>query len=186
MQHLKEHKILVDLQILVNEESTEYNRIINPKWGVGYQLVPPHIHRIITAELAIRTLKAHVLSTVAGIAPTSPKNLWDLIPPQTELTLNLVRQSTLNPKILAWEYFQGPFDYKATPLRTLGYPVMIHRKTSNRKSWDFRGEDGWSIGTALDHYRRQRFIPKDTKAEKISDTVEFRHQTINTPVVTPE
>ena len=29
-------------------------------------------------------------------------------------------------------------------------------------------------------------IPHNTKAEKISNTVEFRHQTITTPVVTPD
>ena len=63
---------------------------------------------------------------------------------------------------------------------------MIHRKTSNRKSWDFIGKEGWSIGVSLDHYRCQRVIPQDAKVKKISDTVEFCHQTITTPVVTPE
>ena len=95
-------------------------------------------------------------------------------------------KSTLNLNILAWEYFQVPFDYKATLLGPLGCPFMIHRKTSNRKSWDFIGKEGWSIGVSLDHYRCQRVIPQDAKVKKISDTVEFCHQTITTPVVTPE
>ena len=55
-----------------------------------------------------------------------------------------------------------------------------------RKLWDFRGKEGWCIGVALDHYRYQRVIPKNTKDEKISNTVEFRHKTITNPVVTPE
>ena len=42
------------------------------------------------------------------------------------------------------------------------------------------------IGVSLDNYRFQRVIPQDTKSEQISDTVEFRHQTITTPVVAPE
>ena len=39
---------------------------------------------------------------------------------------------------------------------------------------------------ALDNYRLQQIIPNGTKAKQISDTVESLHQTINTPVVTPE
>ena len=83
MQRLKDRNMLVDLQILDNEAIIEYKRIIKSEWGVGYQLVPPHIHRRNEAERAIRTFKAHFLSTLAGIAPNFPKNLWDLILPQT-------------------------------------------------------------------------------------------------------
>ena len=38
----------------------------------------------------------------------------------------------------------------------------------------------------LDHYRRQRVIPQDTKDKQISDRLEFCHQTITTLVVTPK
>ena len=38
----------------------------------------------------------------------------------------------------------------------------------------------------LDHYRYQHVISKETKAEKVSDTVEFRHHHITTPSLTPE
>ena len=93
--------MLVDLQILDNEASAEYKRIIMSDWGVEYQLVTPHIHHRNASERAIRTFKAHFLSILAGIAKNPPKNLWDLLIPQTELTLNLLRQSTLNPKISA-------------------------------------------------------------------------------------
>ena len=74
--------MLVDLQILDNEAITEYKRIIKSDLGVGYQLEPPHIHRRNAAERAICTFKAHFLSTLSGIAKTSPKNLWDLLIPQ--------------------------------------------------------------------------------------------------------
>ena len=63
---------------------------------------------------------------------------------------------------------------------------MIHHKTYNIKSWDFRGKEGWSIGVSLDHYWFQRIILHKTKAEQISDTSKFRHQTITTSVVTLE
>ena len=95
MKCIKDRNILVYLQILDNEAITEYKRIIKAEWGVGYQLVTPHIHHRNAAERAIHTFKAHFLSILAGTVNTFPKNLWDLLITQTELTLNLLRQSTL-------------------------------------------------------------------------------------------
>ena len=83
MQRLEDRNILVDLQILDNEASTEYKSIIKAEWLLGYQLVPPHIHHRNAAGCAIRTFKAHFLSILAVIANTFPKNLWYLLIPQT-------------------------------------------------------------------------------------------------------
>ena len=82
--------------------------------------------------------------------------------------------------------FNGELDYNANPLGPTGIRVLIHNKPSRRKSWDMRALDGWSIGTSLEHYRCQIVVTKDSKAVRISDTVEFRHQRITTPMVTPE
>ena len=41
MQHLSNHKLNVDLQILENEASAKYKRAIKKKWHIKYQLVPP-------------------------------------------------------------------------------------------------------------------------------------------------
>ena len=49
-----------------------------------------------------------------------------------------------------------------------------------------RALDGWSTGVSLEHYRCQKVITKESRAERVSDTVEFRHQRITTPGVTPE
>ena len=62
---------------------------------------------------------------------------------------------------------------------------MIHKKTSTRHSWDFCGKEGWSVGVALEHYRCNRVVAKDTKAEAISHIVEYRHQYITGLTVTP-
>ena len=92
MQRLKYCIMLLDLQVLDNEASAEYNRIIKAEWVVEYQLVPPQIYRINAVEHAIRTFKSHFPSILAVIAKNFPKNLWDLLIPQTELTLNLLIQ----------------------------------------------------------------------------------------------
>ena len=99
MQRLKACNILIDLQILDNEASNECKHIIKAEWVVGYEMVPPHIRCRNKTERAISTFKAHLLSILNGIASIFPTNLWDLLVPQIELTLNLLRQSTLNPKI---------------------------------------------------------------------------------------
>ena len=143
---------------------------------MDYQLVPPDMHRRNAAERAIRTFKAHFLAILAGVDQDFPSNLWDLLIPQAELTLNLLRECKTNHDVLAWENFNGSFNYDATPLGPLGIAVIIHNKPSRRKSWDMRGIDGWSIGVSLEHYRCQKVIAKNSKAERISDTVEFRHK----------
>jgi hypothetical protein len=66
------------------------------------------MHRRNRAERAIRTFKNHFLAILAGVDKSFPPYLWDLLLPQAELTLNLLRQSAINPKILAWEFFNGP------------------------------------------------------------------------------
>ena len=83
MRRLRDNKITVDLQILDNEESAEYKRAITKKWNANYQLVTPNTHWSNTAERTIRTFKAQFLSILAGVAPDSPRNLLDLLLPQT-------------------------------------------------------------------------------------------------------
>ena len=82
MQRLKERNHHVDLQILDNEASAEYKKLMTEKWNVNYQLVPPHIHCRNAEERAIRTFKAHFLSILAGVADDFSRNLWDLLIPQ--------------------------------------------------------------------------------------------------------
>ena len=89
------------MQILYNEASAEYKRVITENCNTNYQLIPPNTHRSNAAERAICTFKAQFLSILAGVAPYFPRNLWYLLLPQTELTLNLLRKATLDPSISA-------------------------------------------------------------------------------------
>ena len=82
MQRLKDRNMLVHLQILDNESSKEYKKIIKDKWNIKYQLVPSHIHRQNSDERAIRTFKAHFLSILARVADDSPHRHWDQLLPQ--------------------------------------------------------------------------------------------------------
>ena len=186
MQRLKDRNILLNLQILDNEASNEYKTIIKDKWNIKYQLVPSHIHLKNAAERSILTFKAHFLSILAGVVDDFPCRHWDQLLPQAELTPILLRQARIQPELSAWTYLMGAFNYDANPLGPLGCPVMIHNKTSNRKSWYFRSKEGWSVGVSFENYRFQLVIPVDTREINVYDTVEFIHQFITTSTLTPE
>ena len=71
---------------------------------------------------------------LAGVDPNFPKYMWEKRLVQTELTINLLRQATLNPIMSAWEYFHGAFDYTSTPLGTIGCKIIVHTTLNKRKS----------------------------------------------------
>ncbi len=161
----------MDLQIVDIEASAAFKQAITFAWHAKFQLVPPDMHSRNCAERAIRTFKDHFLAILAGIDKSCPPYLWDLLLPQAELTLNLLRQSTINPKSSAWEFFNGPFDFIKTPLGPVGCRVLIHAKPTTRRSWDFRAKEGFYIGPALDSYRCFKLVKMDTKSQ-----VKFRTQ----------
>ena len=83
MKILRDHELSVNLQIIDNDASAEYKKFIKKKWNVNYQLVPPNTHQSNAAERSVCTFKAHFIVILAGVAPYPPRNLWDLLPPQT-------------------------------------------------------------------------------------------------------
>ena len=86
----------------------------------------------------------------------------------------------------AWEYYNGAFDYTATPLGPIGCKIMVHTASNKRKSWDQRGREGFSVGPALQHYRRIQAIDSKTKALIITDTAEYFHKYLTQPHITAE
>jgi hypothetical protein len=174
------------LQILDNKAIVAYKEAITFKWNATFQLVHLDMHRRNWAERAICTFKDNLLAILAGVDAAFPPYLWGLLLPQGELTLNLLRQATLNPQISAWEFFQGPFDFNKTPLGPAGCRVLIHAKPVNRRSWDFCAKNGFYIGPAMDSYRCFKLVNADTKSQVISDTVEFRHSYLAIPAPSTE
>ena len=77
------------------------------------------MHRRNAAERAIRTFKNHC---VAGFA-TCDKNFllaeWDRLLTQAEIMLNLLCTSRVNPKLSAYAYLFGNFNFNKTPLAPL-------------------------------------------------------------------
>ena len=84
--------------------------------------------------------------------------------------MNLLCNTRVNPKLSAWSYLFGNFDFNKTPLAPPETKLIIHNKPSNHGSWDFHGDDVFYIGLSLEHYRFiKTYIPK-THAERLTDT----------------
>ena len=131
--------------------------------------------------------KNHFLSILVGVDAAFPPYLWGLLLPPAELTINLLRQATANPKISTWEYFNGPFNINKTPLAPVGCRVLIHAKPSTRWSWAYRGaKQGFCMGPALNHYKCYELVKSGTKQKVISGTVQFRHVYLQIPAVSAE
>ena len=169
--------------VLDNEISTNMKEHIKDKYKFEIELVPPGCHRRNAAEVAIRNFKSHFLSVLAGAADTFPPSLWDRLLPQTEVTLNLLRQSNATPTVSAYAHLCGPFDYNKMPLAPMGCEVQIHEKTDKRGTWAYHSLDGWYLNTSPEHYRTHNCHVKTTKSERLSDTVQFQHKNITNPTI---
>ena len=100
---------------------------------------------------------------------------------QAELTLNLLRSGRLNPKLSAWAFLFGQFDYNRTPLVPPGIKVLAHSKIDNRASWALHGEEGSTIGPSLENYHCVRsYFPKIC-TKKDNDTITFFPKNIHLP-----
>jgi len=169
--------------ILDNEASAEFKKEIQKNCAI--QLVPPDNHRRNLAERAIQTFKSHFKSILAGVDDTFPMRLWDRLLPQTVLTLNLLRQSNAVPTISAWQYVHGHFDYNKMPLAPMGCAVQLFQNSERRTSWGANAIDGWYLLTSPEHYRCHIIYVKQTKSERVSDTVFFKTKFLTQPTLTP-
>ena len=167
--------------ILDNECSAEMKTALR-KYKLDYQLVPPDIHRRNAAERAVRTFKNHFLSCLATCHKSFPIREWDRLVPQAVMTINMLRNTRINPALSAYTYLFGIYDFKKHPMAPFGSKVMIHNKVNSRGSWEYHADEGWYIGPSLEHYRCFICFNPETRQEIISDTVEIIEENIPLPV----
>ena len=122
-----------DIYIMDNEFSQELRETLLQK-NMKFQLVPPNSHRNNLAERAIQTYKAHFKAGLATCDENFPLSEWDRLIEQSNITLNLLRSSRSNPKLSAWAYLFGEFNFSATPLAPPGTKIIAHKDTKIRGS----------------------------------------------------
>ena len=103
------------------------------------------------AERTVQTFKNHFKAGLATVDPDFPLAEWYRLLSQAEITLNLLWVSRVNPKLSAYAYIFGEFNYNATPLAPLGTRVLAHVKPSKRPTWTPNGDEGWYVGPSLEH-----------------------------------
>jgi hypothetical protein len=100
-------------------------------------------------------------------------HLWNRLLPQTILTLTMLRTSRINPKISAATHLNGKSEYNRAPMAPPGTIIISHETPNHRRTWAPHGQDGWYIGTALEHYLCYRVYINKTRSEIVVETVEF-------------
>jgi hypothetical protein len=102
-----------------------------------------------------------------------PMHLWDRILPQAVITLNMLRNSRINPKLSAATHIFGQYDFNIAPMATPGTRFIAHETPSGRRTWAPHGQDGWYIGPALEYYRCYTVYITKTRSNRIVETIEF-------------
>ena len=92
----------------------------------------------------------------------------------------------MNPKLSAWVYLFGQYDFNTTPIVSPGTKVVVHIKPKERASWAPNGEEAWSIDPSLNHYRCIKCYFPHTRSERDCDTVTFFPNVIHFPKVTTD
>jgi hypothetical protein len=100
-------------------------------------------------------------------------HLWDRILPQAAITLNMLRTSRINPKLSAAMHTFGQYDFNRAPMAPPGTRIIAHETPGRRRTWAQHGQDGWYIGTSLEHYRCYTVYITKTRSNRIVETVDF-------------
>ena len=156
-----------------NETSQVVKDFLHTK-SLTLQLVEAHMHRANKAEGAIKDLKNHLLSIMSTASSNFPLDSWLELLPQTLLTLNLLRPSSTDSNISAYQMFYGkPYDFIAHPIHILGTPVEVVVSPTIRESFAAHTAAGYYVGPAPLHHLGYRCLMSSTKAIRISSSVHF-------------
>jgi hypothetical protein len=67
----------------------------------------------------------------------------------------------------------------------MGCAVQLHKRSERRGTWANNSIDGWYLQTSPEHYQCYKIYVKQTKIDRISDTVYFKPKYITQPTLTP-
>ena len=138
------------------------------------------------AEPSILTLNNHLISVLSPNDPDLTISEWDQLLFQCIFTLNILRNSKVNPDLSAYAYIYGPYDFNKYPVVPPGTHVIVHKKPGNFTSWVHHFTPGWYIGPSLDHYRFMHCDMPTTGIVSITDTLQYIPRAFVLPKTTTE
>ena len=122
---------------------------------------------------AVSTFKNHSIAILVGCDKRFPKYLWCQIILQVVITLNILQQSQINPKLSVHDQVFGMFNYQRTPLAPIGTKVSIHKRPDQRKTWDKNSLPGFMMNQTKDHFQSWEVSVEKTRATRMSDAIEL-------------
>jgi hypothetical protein len=94
-----------------------------------YKLILPEEHWRNMAKKSLQTFKDHILVVLSGCAKTMPMHLRCQLLPQVERQLLLLRQSQVNPGMLAYAHvYQGQHNYSKHLFVPIRMESLVHVK----------------------------------------------------------
>ena len=110
---------------------------------------------------------------MAGTDPDFPKNMWHLLLPQVDFTLNLLRPCKSKELTSAWDFVEGPYDFKRHPFGPAGTKVIVYESANTRSSMSDHGVLGYYLSPAFNHYRCFNVWIPSTKSTRVCDTLSW-------------
>ena len=130
-KYLKQRGLYPAIQIMDNECPALLKRYFTKK--KEFQLVLPNLHQNNMAEKAIGTFKDHLITILCSCDPYFPMHMWCRLIRQATTTLNLLRQSRINPRLSAEAQLNGASVFNAAPLAPPETKAVIYEKPRKMK-----------------------------------------------------
>ena len=122
--YLQQRKLTPKLHVVDNECSQQLKHFIEQNQQTTIQFTEADNHSINAAERAIQTTKNHLIAGYSTVNKEYPMQLWDENLPQAQDTLNLLRRCQVNPKLLAYAFLNGQYNFNKTPLAPPGTKAL--------------------------------------------------------------
>jgi len=173
---------IIHSQMMDKETSGTVEQYLKNEAKIGVIYAPTSTHRRNKAEKAIRTVKNHIISTLATADPGFPLSLWDELMPQVEITVNLLRGYQLNPAISSYHgIFGTPYNFLNHPMAPCGTKVVVLEPSDKRASWAPHGLVGYYLGPEINSYRSYRVYIPTTNGIRTSDSLAWFPTTFVVP-----
>jgi hypothetical protein len=171
---------VIKFDMMDNQASNVRKQYLTPK-HCELMLVEPNNHQVNAAERAIQTFKDHFVSALATTDSKFPLQLWDRLAPHVETLLNMLRPSRIDPTKSAYEVLNCPYNWDRFPLAPHGCKAVIYETPESHTSWGSCCTDAWYVGPSLNHYQCNQYFAPETRADRISGSVELFPQHCQVP-----
>ena len=133
---------------------------------------------------SFHTWKNHFTAVRSGAPPSFRMANWFKMTEHWDITLNMMRPCTLNPRLSAFKSMEGMYCFDATPMTPVRTELMIHLKPVCRHTWSYNTVKAWYFAPSLKHYLVINTTNEAGTVRK-TDTWKYNHHSIKIPTVTP-